>query len=225
MRESVRLQAPAYQEACEGRIAWPYLDVRGLPTVGVGALIDTVALVTALPWHLIDGSTPTREQVIAQWNDLKAQTRLAKLGARYAESVTQLRLSEEAIDALTLRRMAANDIDIHKHFLAFETMCSDAQCAIHSMAYAMGANFVAEFPKFTRAANARDWATALAECTIDETDNAGVKKRNAQNRVCLSNAIAVQYDLDHAGRARGSHLYMADILYWPRQLPTPTAAA
>lgn len=224
MRDSVSKAAPAFNQICEGRYLWPYLDIRSLPTVAVGCLINTVELVTALPWKLPDGSLAPREVVIAQWNDLKAQTRLAKIGAKYAESVTTIRLSEADVDALTRQRVAANDIALHLHFLAFEQLNSDAQCAIHSMAFAMGSNFVAKFPKFTRAVNARDWATALAECTIDEMNNAGVGKRNRQNRVCLSNALAVQYDGDHAGRARGTHLYSADTLYWPRQLPSPASA-
>lgn len=225
MHESVRLGFPAYTQACEGRVLFPYLDWNGDPTTGVGCIVNTVALMLALPWKLVDGSLAPQEEVIAQWNNLRAQTRLSKISYHYAESVTQLRLSEADVDALTLRRMASNDIELHKSILDFERIPADAQCALHSMAYAMGvAKLLALFPKFLRAVNARDWATALKECTIDETNNPGIPKRNAQNRVCLSNAIAVQYDLDHAGRARGSHLYALDQLYWPAQLPTPQAS-
>lgn len=226
MHDSVRAGFPAFTEGCEGRVLFPYLDWNGDPTAGVGCIVNTLALMLALPWKLLDGSLASAEQVTAGWHALKAQPALAKLGYQHAEHVTPLRLSEADVDVLTLRRMAANDVVLHLHVLALEQIPSDAQCALHSMAYAMGvAELIAGFPKFLRAVNARDWAGALLECTMDETNNPGLPKRNAQNRVCLQNALAVQYDVDHAGRARGTHLYSPAVLYWPRALPNPQQEA
>ena len=222
MYESVFRQFPAFTEACEGRILWPYLDWNGDPTVGAGCIVNTLDLMLALPWR-INGEIASRDVVIAQWNDLRSQVRLSKLGAKYAAAVTQLRLTEADVDALTLRRMNSNDIELHKHFLAFERLPADGQMLCHSMAWAMGvARFLKLFPKFTKAVNARDWATAFAECLIDATNNPGIPRRNAANRICAANALAVQHDIDHAGRARGSHLYVLDQLYWPQALPNPT---
>lgn len=226
MYDSVKNGFPSFTEKCEGRVLFPYLDWNGAPTTGVGCIVNTLPLMLALPWKLPDGTLASAAHVTEQWNKLRADTALAKMGYQHAELVTDIRLSEADVDALTLRRMAANDIELHKYVLAFEQVPGDAQCALHSMAYAMGASKLASaFPKFLRAVNARDWATALLECKMDETNNPGLPRRNAQNRICLQNALAVQYDVDHAGRARGTHLYTLTELYWPRALPNPQQAA
>ena len=48
----------AWTAQFEGRVAWPYLDVKGLVTVGLGCLIDPVS--AALPLPFIPGTLATR---------------------------------------------------------------------------------------------------------------------------------------------------------------------
>jgi GH24 family phage-related lysozyme (muramidase) len=223
MHPSVASAFTHFSTEFEGRFAWPYLDIEGFVTVGVGCLIDPIELALPLPWVHFDGSVATHEEVVAQWRDLKAQVRLAKTGARFAEHVTSIRLSDEAIESLLSRRLNANEAVLEQQFLRWDLFPADAQLAIHSMSWAMGPGFTKEFPKFTRACNAQDWVTALAECTIaGESTNAGLIRRNADNRLCLANAQAVKDDINHAGHGRGTHALSLDKLYWPARAGTDT---
>lgn len=225
----VVLQAfPGFSQKLEGRTNYMYLDKDGKVTTAIGCLVDPLELALELPWKLRDGALASREEVSAQWHDLRAQTRLAVLGAQYAATVTTLRLTDADVDALVRERLMRHEAILSQTFLGWAFFPADAQLAIHSLAWALGVvGFLKEFPKFTRAANAQDWATALAECTIKgETSNKGLIPRNVANRICLANARVVRADIEHAGRARGTHLYTSSQLYWPKALtlsPSPVA--
>jgi len=216
MHPSVASSFARFSIGFEGKFAWPYLDIEGFVTVGIGCLIDPIELALPLQWVLGNGSFASREEVVSQWRDLKAQVRLAKIGAKYAEPVTTIRLTEASIDALLSRRLLANEAIFEQQFLAWDLFPADAQTAIHSMGWAMGPGFTKEYPRFTRACNAQDWITAQAECTISgEATNAGLARRNEANRLCLANAQTVKDDINHAGHGRGTHALSIDRLYWP----------
>jgi len=218
MHEAVLAGFPSFTQKCEGRELHPYLDKDGAVTTGVGILCNTVATFCAIPWR-IDGALADREMVVASFNDLRAQTRLAQLGARAAASVTKLRITDADCDALTLARMRGNEALLEAQFLDWARLPADCQCAIHSLSWARGAaHFDRDYPKFFRAVNARDWPTAWVECLLDDSNNAGLTRRNEQNRVCLRNAQVVDSDVNHAGRARGTHALRIDTLYWPLEL-------
>lgn len=210
MRDSVREVFPSFSECFEGRVLWPYLDVKGLVTVGVGCLIDTASAVRALPWRNLDGTRATSLQVTAQWEFLRKQTYLAKAGARAAENATQLRLTDADADALLESRLALNEIVLAMIFVGWAEYPADVQLAIHSMAWAMGADFWKKFPKLSRAVLVHDWETALEECTIaGEETNRGLVPRNAANRICFANAARVR---DNPGALHATEVY------WPLEL-------
>lgn len=210
MHESVVWAAPGFQERFEGRFLWPYLDQDGLPTVGIGCLINPLALALVLPWKLLDGTRATPLQVTAQWEYLKKSTELARAGAKAAQHATQLRLTDADVDALLESRMALHEGVLAKAFTGWADFPGDVQLAIHSMAWAMGAYFWREFPKFVRACLVHDWEEALEECTIaGEAANRGLIPRNQANRICLRNAAAVR---DNPGALRVTETY------WPLEL-------
>ena len=60
------------------------------------------------------------------------------------------------------------------------------------MAWALGAGFAAQWPNFSAAVRARDWASASAHCRMDETGNPGVKPRNDADQQLFRNAAAVE---------------------------------
>jgi GH24 family phage-related lysozyme (muramidase) len=203
---------PAFSEKFEGRVLWPYLDVEGLPTVGIGCLINPIALALPLPWKLLDGSRATPLQVTAEWEYLKHSVELAHLGARAAEHATHLRLTDADVDALLEERMARNEAVLAAAFKGWADYPADAQLAIHSMAWAMGAGFAKEFPHFRRAVEAGEWEKARLECTIaGESSNAGLIPRNIANRICFANAARVI--------ANPIALRVAEP-YWPLELTT-----
>ncbi len=110
----------------EGLVHWPYLDIKGLVTVGIGCLIDPAAAALALPWVLEGSGEPaSKEQVLADWNNLKSQQRLSKLHFNYARPVTKIRLTEEGVDTLLHQKMAGNEAYMKKRLPAFATWPAD----------------------------------------------------------------------------------------------------
>jgi GH24 family phage-related lysozyme (muramidase) len=210
MHESAAKIFPKFSEGFEGRVLYPYLDQDGLVTVGIGCLVDPVELMFSLPWTLLGAGAPSHAEVLRQWSYLKAQTRLAKIGAKYAQGATTLRLTDADVDALLVSRMTQNEAELIRYFPRFATFPGDAQLGIHSMAWAMGAGFPKEFPHFTRAAISGDWATAKAECQIaGEKQNRGLVPRNLADHMCFENASRV---IANPGALRVTETY------WPLEL-------
>jgi len=207
MHDAVKAAWHAFSEPLEGSVHWMYLDVRGLVTTGVGNLIDPVSEALKLPWKYKDGTPATKDAIAKAWRALKSQPELSKRHYRYAERITNLYLSDEDIDALVDQRMRSNEEYFAKTLVGFASFPADAQLAIHSMAWAVGAGFTAKFPNFTRAAVTQDWVAARAACLIRTAGNPGVVPRNKQNQLCFDNAALV------AARAFPRHG-----LYWPLSL-------
>jgi len=190
VRAAVREIFPEFSQKFEGRVLWPYLDIEGYVTVGIGCLIHPIALALALPWKLAgSGARATLLEVTAQWEYLKNSTELARAGAQAAQHATTLRLNDADVDALLFARMALNEAVLAKTFAGWSEYSADAQLGIHSMAWAMGADFAKGYPHFKRAAEAGSWDEAADECTIGgESKNAGLIPRNVANRICFHNA-------------------------------------
>jgi LAS superfamily LD-carboxypeptidase LdcB/GH24 family phage-related lysozyme (muramidase) len=172
----------------EGRVAWMYLDTKALVTVGVGNLIDPERYALELPFvHKSTGEPATREQISAEWRRVKSDTSLATRGYRQAEKVTELRLTEQAMDELLQSKLASNESTLRGTFPDWDDWPADAQLGVHGMAWAMGPAFTKKFPKFTAAAQRQDWTTAAAECRI-----AGAReRRNAEHAALFHSAAAV----------------------------------
>lgn len=184
MKPAVASVFPSFTERYEGHVSWPYLDVKGLVTVARGNLIDPVSLALPLPWN-IGGYAATRSEVEQAWGAVKAQQQWAKIGGgseRWAE-LTAIRLTDEAIDALTSSKNAQNEQQIAARFPDWESLPADAQLATLSMAWACGAYGVDfEFPKFDAALLAGDFVLCAAECHIDDVGNPGLVPRNLANK-------------------------------------------
>lgn len=169
MRDAVRAEALPFTERFEGSVPYMYLDVGGQATgfvpavsVGYGFLIDPMADALPLPWvHKIDGTPATRPEVVAEWTTVKGATKFAKLGggAIQWKALTTLVLSPAGMLSLFQQHLAGNEVELRKFFLGWDTFPANAQLAIVSMAWACGGAFAVEFPRFTKAANAGDWAT------------------------------------------------------------------
>lgn len=106
---------------------------------------------------------------------------LAQKGHRAARPFCNLRLLEKDIDALANRRLLENEKILNLAFPKFQEFPADAQLAICSMAWAMGAFFFRKWPKFMKAVNAQDWNQAAADCLMKTAGNPGLKPRNEAN--------------------------------------------
>jgi hypothetical protein len=196
---SIRDGFLAFSRPLEGRVPWMYLDIKGLVTTGVGNLIDPVGLALKLPFvHKGDGSPGSEVEIRAEWQRLKDDQSLAQKGYKACEGITELRLTDAAIDQIVLTKFDGNDRVLRQAFSNWSDWPADAQLGAHSIAWA-GAGFPTKWTNFRTAAEARDWKTAAAQSHIDETGNPGVKQRNAANAQLFHNAEVVESsDLDRA---------------------------
>lgn len=205
MHQSVIGRFREFSVRFEGLVYWPYLDIKGLVTVGIGNLIDPVSSALELPWVLEGSSEPaTPEQVIADWNALKHEQRLSKLHYNYARPLTKIRLTDDGVDTLVKRKLLANEAYMRKLLPSWDTWPADAQLFASSMAWAVGPGWVGIFKNCTAFLLAGDWDNAAKCAAIKTEGNPGLVPRNAANQVCLHNAKTV------AGRQLDP-----SVLYWP----------
>lgn len=205
-RPAVSAAFPGFTERFEGFTLYPYQDVKGLVTVGVGCLIDPLEAALPLPWvNQHDGSAMPPEEVARQWTALKGDPSLKGRTAGYQAAFTTMRLTHATVDDLVQQHLAVNDTFLDRRFAWYRSAPADAQLGALSMAYAMGPAF--QFPKFEAACEDDDWATAAKECRIDTTGNPGVATRNSANALLFSNAYAV-----------AKNGWDPSTLYWPTSL-------
>lgn len=222
MYQSVQSGFRAFNTPFEGSIPFMYLDIKGLVTVAVGNLIDPVILAQALPFRFKNrpdiatpGAPATPSQIAAEWQTLKNNGSLAQEGYKACDPITQLELSDDAIDALILQRLTQNESFLKRQlwFQNFDAWPADAQLGLLSMAWAMGPAGPASFPHFRAACQNAEFSRAAAECKMDEAGNPGLIPRNRANLMLFSNAAMVQ-----AGAAQG--VLQLSSLYYPQDLKT-----
>ena len=220
MYSAIQSSFPAFSKQFEGRVPYMYVDVRQLVTVGVGNLIDPVQAAQALPFRFKNkpgistpGSPATPDQIAEEWQAIKNNLSLATRGHTACEPITQLELSDDAIDTLILNRLTQNESFLKRQqwFQGFDTWPADAQLALLSMAWAMGPGGPGNFPHFRAACQNLDFSAAAAECKMSEAGNPGLIPRNQANVTLFSNAAIVL-----ANEAQSS--FQRATLYYPRAL-------
>lgn len=194
LRPVVRSYFVAFSAPLEGVIPWMYLDVRGLVTTAIGALIDPVSLALPLPWVRGDGSRATEVEVRAEWARIKSATWLAKAGAGKAKGLCALRLTEQGVADVTLSRLDGMAGELARRAPGFADWPAAAQLAALSMAWAVGADGLTRgFPRCWAALCAERFGEAAGECAIRTEGNPGVAPRNERNRLLL---LAAQHQVD-----------------------------
>jgi hypothetical protein len=204
MRSSVLSTFPSFTAGFEGRLSYMYTDVKGLVTTGVGNLIDPIGAALGLPWkNNSDGSAASQDEIIQEWNTVKSAWPGVQSTGDHA--ITQLHLDPADIDALVASKAQQNDTFIRGQFAGYDNWPGDAQLAIHSMAWAQGANF-AGWPHLSAALNAQppDFMTAAGppgdpsadtstrgQAWLNDTGNPGLRPRNLANKILFQNAARV----------------------------------
>lgn len=191
MWPSVAAALPAFTKALEGSVPTMYRDSKGLVTVADGNLVDPVSLALALPFvHRSDGSPATSQEIADDWARVKA----AGLGAKAGAAVAQLKLTDAGIAGLLQSTLASFEAKLRAALPNWEQAPADAQLGALSMAWAMGPGFTSEFPKWTAAFKAGQWATAAAECDMPEGENGvnpNLHPRNVDDARLFANAATV----------------------------------
>ena len=220
MFPAVQSGFPTFSTKFEGRVPYMYLDVLGLVTVGVGNLVDPVLAAQALPFRFKNrpgiaapGSAATADQIAAEWQALKNDPSLKTRGYKACEPITQLELSDDAIDSLIIDRLTKNESFLKRQpwFQDFDIWPADAQLGLLSMAWAMGPAGPGNFPSFRAACQRLDFNTAAAQCKMNEAGNPGVVPRNQANFTLFSNAATVVAGAAQGGLQR-SNLYYPQVL-------------
>jgi len=215
MRESVKPAFIHVTESWEGpaSINWMFPDIKGLVSTGMGILLEPVALAVGLPWRRSDGSLANRDEIVADFFNVKNHPDAARLGHRSVRAVAKLRIKPEDLHQVVLAKVASNESILRQGFPEFDEWCADAQLAAHSLAWACGPSYWSPkagrcyFPKLTAALRARDFRAAADECKMDEAGNPGIIPRNRANKVLFLNA-AVSHELQ----------LQPEVLYWPTDI-------
>ncbi len=219
-----------FSSGFEGVFTWPYLDIKGLVTTGIGDLIDPAQYALSIPFARADGTPASQSEIAAAWMAVKSvscwaeharpagmpdhkcpwegtnRPCLAHWGAGAAKSYTSIRLTDEGVQHVVLRKAAAMEERLRERFPTWDAWPADAQLATMSVSWACGENF--NFPALAAAMNAHDFARAAATCTINAAQNPGIPRRNAANRILYRNAACVMR-MEAAA---------ADELFYPREL-------
>lgn len=180
-----------FNEPFEGSIKWLYLDVRGLVTTGVGNLIEPIEEALKFPWvHRDTGLAALPTEVEDEWRAVKANIALATEGAWAAEKVTLLRITDDTINALMKSRLDLNEVVFRQRFPAYDSWPMEAQLALHSMAWAVGAHGVLQFHYMVGALLAGNFKMAATECRISDMGMKPLIARNAANEQLFTRAAS-----------------------------------
>jgi GH24 family phage-related lysozyme (muramidase) len=186
--DAVRSTWGTWSQGFEGRTPTMYQDVKGYITAGVGNLMDPITLALPLQWLKPDGSVASHDEIVAEWNRVKAMK--PGLFWKDYQSPDALYLSDTTIDALVLRQLDANAVVLQRYFPDFASFPAGAQRAILSIAWAVGAGFPPKWPNFTNAVLAKDWTAAADNSSINSVGNPGVIPRNAADKAALLEAAS-----------------------------------
>jgi len=179
-----------FNKPLEGEVLWPYQDILGLVTVGIGCLIenqvgDRAALALSVPW--VGGPTP--RTVREEFAKVDALPKAMHFN-RYRDACS-LRLTEDGVLDLLQTRAEQFEAELLRGFPGWEDWPADAQMGVLGMSWACGPGFWRKFVNFHDYANARRWDMA-AKCAGIRTDgNPGVVPRNAQVALCFANAAEI----------------------------------
>lgn len=218
-RDSVVDSFPTVQRQWEGYEPEMYTDSIGLVTTGIGNKIDDGDATHAsgmdgygpalkLPWvHKSDGKPATQAEIIQDWQTVKAAHKASgSYDAPTDRKITQLKLSDLAIQDLVASQLITNEHDLVKSLPGFASFPADAQMVIHGMAWAMGGGFIPAdgFHTFAAAANNQNWPAAKAASAF----RGAAPQRKAGHDLMF----------DNAARVRASNASY-DTLWYPRVAP------
>ncbi len=149
----------------------------------------------ALPLMHPGGVPATPAEKVALWHTVHDDPQAAILGWRYAATLSDLRLTREGMTALAFAKLDSNDRILLARLPEWESYVACAQMAMHSLAWACGAN--CHFPRLFQAVTDRDFDRASVEIYMNEMTpegirNTGLVPRNNANRILMRNAQRVE---------------------------------
>jgi len=194
MRQAAIHVFEAKTRELEGVIPWPYLDTRGIVTIGIGHAVESRAEWLSLPFDLDPIQSPATSEVylVLVWSRLHSLSFGPDLAAGWYASKSTLRLTDQAISALFQSDVTKLETYARGIFSGYDDYGCDAQMGIISMLYSVGPGGIHGFPLCCSAIRTRSWATAAAQCHMQGCSDA----RNALTRSCFLAAAAHPDDVD-----------------------------
>lgn len=185
MRTSVSDAFMTFTEPIEGRTPYLYLDAWGLVTIGAGCRLESVDEAMSLPFVLAEDMTlgATSRQIREAYSAVQARPDLAGRPREFAGH-TAVRLTEDGVDELAARRLAALEDRLIRtpDFAGFPRWPADAQLALLSLAWAHGPDF-SGWPDLRADCATGDWRAAADHGRIQ-----GATQRNAADRALFRTA-------------------------------------
>lgn len=195
MKVDVAAKFVGFTQQFEGLCTWPYLDVKGLVTIGYGNLIEKDGapnIPAVLQWQDLHGTPATGAMILHEWQEIKSLQQFRFQGGGEFANYAKLRVTQASIDALVIQQQVSNESILRGFFPDFDCYPADAQLGILSMAWALGAHFPPSWPHFKAAALDSDWLTCATECKISTYGNPGVEKRDLANFALFSAAYSTK---------------------------------
>ena len=178
----------------EGVFSHMYVDTTDNVTVGAGQLLADVAAAQKLAFVLrpdpsanppVSARPATPDEIRVDFENVSQQP-AGRLAGSYKQ-FTKLDLPENAIDAVLHAKVEEFLANISAKFPDFNSYPAKACAAIFDMAYNLGVEkLTSEFPNFSKAVRAKDWATAASQCQRRGIGDA----RNNWTKTQLDNAAA-----------------------------------
>lgn len=215
IHDDVRAGWCEFTRPIEGCFSHPYLDNRGIVTVGFGCALFTLAGMRTLDWFFHDGTPCLADDVAEAWNRLHAMPP-ARVASFYAYE-GHIQLQDDAIVSLAMSRLQANAETLSAKWRSFPEFHPAAQAALLSIAYAVGSGAQKpgltsdEWPGLQESVYLNQWVEAADRGVLRAAGNPGVLPRNLANRALFRIAGGVD-----PSEARDG---------WPRGTPTERDAA
>src|SRR5690554_756109 len=151
----------AKMEKYEGKVSHMYLDSKGFVTVGVGHLLKDLA--SAQKLNFKNGNArASKGEIRADYEAVKKQPK-NRLASFYKKH-TSLQISAFDIDLLTDNHIDSFEIELKRLFSDFSEYPSEVRLALFDIIFNVGMTDLRNnWPKFTKAVKAKDWAVAAKE--------------------------------------------------------------
>jgi GH24 family phage-related lysozyme (muramidase) len=146
----------------EWSTTWLYLDSSKYPTVGIGCMIPTVEEAQKYPWKIGDHAASALD-IAFGYNSIKAHAGQNLRASAYAD-VSDLRLSQEDVEAIARIKIGEVARALHGMWPMFDQFPVSAQFAIYDMAWNLGVAGLSKFEHLCEAITARDWKAAARSC-------------------------------------------------------------
>lgn len=191
MRDDVRNAFLAFTSSFESYVDWLYLDVKGFVSIGAGNLVDPPSLMKGLQFT-INGRDATPSEVSCAWLKVKNLQSMAKMGGGAFKEVTSIRATKDSIDSIIMTKLRLNETILKQAFPKWEDWPYGAQMVVLSMAWAYGAAFTPQWPRFSAACTRGDWLVASKQASAGPQElakqNLSFKRRNATNVALMLHA-------------------------------------